>query len=91
VEVGIARSVLERAVRRALYEQPAACQQQLGTASGQVATMESNLITAYKTVLAKAPNAQVRVLNYPTTHRYSRTGAATHRGADSPGSTRSVS
>ena len=57
---------LERVILHStLYEQPAACQQQLGAASGQVATMESNLITAYKTVLAKAPNAQVRVLNYP--------------------------
>ena len=41
------------------------CNRQLSELPGRISLMEENLIAAYKQVLALAPNAQVRVLNYP--------------------------
>jgi hypothetical protein len=48
-----------------VYGNPAECNQQLSELPGRIETMEQNLIAAYTTVLGLAPNAQVRVLNYP--------------------------
>ena len=48
-----------------VYGNLAECNQQLSELPGRIATMEQNLIAAYTTVLGLAPNAQVRVLDYP--------------------------
>ena len=40
------------------------CNRQLSALPGRIQLMKENLIDAYKTVLEKAPYAQVRVLNY---------------------------
>jgi peptidoglycan hydrolase-like protein with peptidoglycan-binding domain len=50
-----------------VYGNPAGCNQQLSELPGRIEMMKENLITVYTTLLGDhaAPNAQVRVLNYP--------------------------
>jgi peptidoglycan hydrolase-like protein with peptidoglycan-binding domain len=52
-------------IHNTVLSSPADCSQQLSELPGRIETMKENLITAYTDLLTRAPNAQVRVLNYP--------------------------
>jgi peptidoglycan hydrolase-like protein with peptidoglycan-binding domain len=57
--------VQEEVFHNTIAGNSALCNQQLNELPGRIAMMEQNLIITYETMLELAPNAQVRVLNYP--------------------------
>ena len=52
-------------IHNTVLSSPADCNEQLSELPGRIETMERNLVTVYAGLLTRAPNAQVRVLNYP--------------------------
>ena len=52
-------------LHKTLFYSSHSCYQDLDALQGRIDQMQTDLVTAYKDVLTAAPNAQVRVLNYP--------------------------